>query len=370
MILYLKKCLEQKEYPMANVAIHYFSGTGNTDHAAKVLAEELEKHYESIKLIRVKKGMKPVQGSYNYHIVLFPVYALTIPYSLEVYLKKLQDGRNVKTAVIANHGMINLKGGLNTGYESQSTLKAARILKKRNYNVMIIDAVGYPENITIFASALKKDNEKAIIEAGDEKIRKIAHKIAKGEKSLKKYNLLDTTLGWLFGFVFTYLGRWQFGKLYIADKDCNGCKICEKACPTHAIRMVYKRPRWNYRCDACLCCYNRCPENAIQVSLVRLAAILAISIWPIFYVIEKYQYIFEAVLGWLPFPIFVFLTTNPLFTALFCIAVYCVICLALLFLSDKVFFLLEQAPFIRRLFELTYSKNLRRYLAPGYKPEK
>lgn len=51
-------------------------------------------------------------------------------------MKKFVGRSGAKAVVIANHGMVNTKGGWHTGYESQSLIQAARILRRRNFDVL------------------------------------------------------------------------------------------------------------------------------------------------------------------------------------------------------------------------------------------
>lgn len=45
---------------------------------------------------------------------------------------------------------------------------------------------------------------------------------------------------------------------------CTTCRTCEKNCPVSAIRMVGRRPAFDYEaCIRCYCCQELCPEQAI-----------------------------------------------------------------------------------------------------------
>ncbi|MEI6578536.1 MAG: EFR1 family ferrodoxin, partial [Eubacteriales bacterium] len=52
-------------------------------------------------------------------------------------------------------------------------------------------------------------------------------------------------------------------KYFYATDACNKCKICEKYCPIHTIKVAEK-PAWGKECTQCLSCINRCPVQAIQ----------------------------------------------------------------------------------------------------------
>ncbi len=48
------------------------------------------------------------------------------------------------------------------------------------------------------------------------------------------------------------------------DEKCNGCAICEKACPVSNIVMAAEKPTWLHQCEQCLACIQWCPKEAIQ----------------------------------------------------------------------------------------------------------
>ncbi len=59
------------------------------------------------------------------------------------------------------------------------------------------------------------------------------------------------------------------GKLFFADRDCNGCGLCAKTCPNDAIKMIgtdHPRPFWTHACEACIRCMAYCQRRAVQVS--------------------------------------------------------------------------------------------------------
>jgi len=48
------------------------------------------------------------------------------------------------------------------------------------------------------------------------------------------------------------------------SEACTTCRTCEKNCPVSAIRMVKRRPEFDYdTCIRCYCCQELCPERAI-----------------------------------------------------------------------------------------------------------
>jgi uncharacterized protein (DUF362 family)/NAD-dependent dihydropyrimidine dehydrogenase PreA subunit len=65
------------------------------------------------------------------------------------------------------------------------------------------------------------------------------------------------------------IGRWvrrhAASRPFLENRDaCTTCRTCEKDCPVTAIRMVGRRPEFDYdACIRCYCCQELCPEQAI-----------------------------------------------------------------------------------------------------------
>ncbi len=51
-------------------------------------------------------------------------------------------------------------------------------------------------------------------------------------------------------------------------EDCNSCKICDRACPSH-IQVSEKRSVISEECIACFECVNACPKRALEMRIVR-----------------------------------------------------------------------------------------------------
>lgn len=349
----------QRGVKMKKASIFYYTGAGNSAHAAKVLANELKKMKWGVQTIRIRGKADNENLKADLLVFIYPVYALSCPYGFIKYIKSLKNGNGSKTAVIANHGMANLKGGINTGYEGNGPEQARKILIKRNFDVFYTGAVGYPENITLIANAIPDKIAKEIITDADRELIKF-------KTSIKKYIFFESILSVSFGWLLNKWGRWHIGKLYSADNDCNNCGKCVKSCPAGCIKIFNKKPRWNWNCQACFGCFNICPKKSINVSIARAVLLLAVGFVILCPMIVYFGKIFDFLTVFFQVDVNIIFISNFIYI-LTSIIVYMAIYLISIYLLEKIIFILEQIPRVKIFFMLTYSKRLKRYFAFSYK---
>ena len=64
-------------------------------------------------------------------------------------------------------------------------------------------------------------------------------------------------------------------RIWVADEGCIGCRLCERACPTGAMRVEDKQARIDYAlciacgmlCIACGICATKCRKGVIHDTL-------------------------------------------------------------------------------------------------------
>ncbi len=169
------------------------------------------------------------------------------------------------------------------------------------------------------------------------------------------------------GSSFRLIGRRFFGKIYIADKNCNACGICVKSCPANVISIkgiLHKKPFWNFNCENCNRCINLCPKKAIQVSTLRLILHMTTNI-ALFVICFRLLPVFYILISGFLGTILTIIADAALFFLILLIAI-----LLQFYILDRFFFLLEQIPFIGKIFEASYTRNFNRYIAPGFNPLK
>src|SRR5512137_1183111 len=88
------KCRSHREFAdmLKTCVIHYFSGTGNTHHAATVMQHTLEQAGVTVTLVNMERSSPSTSSSADVHVIMFPLYAFAAPALVRRYLKRLPHG--------------------------------------------------------------------------------------------------------------------------------------------------------------------------------------------------------------------------------------------------------------------------------------
>lgn len=230
--------------------ILYFTGTGNSYHAAKVLAEQLEDQLVSLNKM-MKAGEDVTLTSETPFVVVAPVYCWRIPRVVEDFLNKVTFEGNKDMAFILTCG--DSIGDAGT--------YAKRFCEEKGLNYKGMAEVVMPENYITMFKAPEPDKEAQIMKVADHRIKQIGAKLAKGEvltQKGKKFKVLSTIVNPVFYKLF------MTAKPFWVKEECSGCGFCEKICPVNNIRIEDGRPVWGDNCTQCMACICGCPEEAIE----------------------------------------------------------------------------------------------------------
>ncbi|NLO46052.1 MAG: 4Fe-4S binding protein [Clostridiales bacterium] len=227
--------------------IYYFSGTGNSKWVAETIAEKTGD--ELLKITDALKEGKQIHIDKNSRIgIVFPVYAWNLPIPVAEFIKLLDiDGGAYIYAVCTCGDNVGL---------------TVNILKKRirlcgGYSVKMPDNYIPAFDVDDAQTALEKvrdASKKLDIICGDINSEKARFDYDKGRFAALK----------------SYAASYLFNKYALSSKpfytepSCDGCKLCERSCPTENITVVDGMPFWGDKCVQCLACIHRCPQKAIQ----------------------------------------------------------------------------------------------------------
>ena len=228
--------------------IFYFSGTGNSLHAAKVLCD-------NEKLV----DMAAVQqkGKYGFHIregeavgLVCPVYYSGIPKIVLEFIRhvKLKDNYSYIYLVVT-HG----------GGPGGAAYMTWRELKKRGYRLDAAFDVKMPSNYCFFGKDADPEEEDRRIREAEPVIQKIREAVLRRETTPMTFGPGEKLCAWS---MYPLCDRYMPTKRFYTDDRCVGCGVCASRCPQKCIEMIEGVPVWtNDRCIRCMSCL-RC--NAIQ----------------------------------------------------------------------------------------------------------
>lgn len=234
--------------------IFYFSATGNCKYVATRIAEATKESMVSI-VDCIEDNTWQFQIGENECIgIIAPTYVWGIPTIVATFLERVQFIATKKPYVyyIATFGTTPARSGQ----------QANRYLKK--YAGIEVDAyysVKMPDTWTPFFDLSDKSRVARINEEVEPQLEKVITRIQGQQRGnfMQRQGLSILSLVYP---VYRYLRRTKHLKL---KASCNGCGVCAKKCPAHAIAMQAGTPVWKKdQCIMCLGCLHRCPQFAIQ----------------------------------------------------------------------------------------------------------
>lgn len=232
--------------------IFYFSGTGNSQLAAKQLAAELNDTLVSINHC-LKAGEKNPFHSERPLVFVAPTYAWRLPKLVETWIRETEF-----------HGCRDAYFILTCG-DSCGNAEAyvRRLCTEKGFQFRGFASVLMPENYLAMFPTPDKAEAEAILNAARLSISTLSARLCAGEPFSKERPLL---MGKLLSGPINPL----FYRFFVSDKGfrvsdiCISCGLCAQRCPLANISMVDKKPRWKGNCTHCMACIGGCPTEAIE----------------------------------------------------------------------------------------------------------
>ena len=236
--------------------IFYFSGCGNSRHAAETIAAGLNDT-----LIFIPEATRECR--YEYELTqgerlgfVFPVYAWAPPQLVLDFLQKLQ----LKTK--PDYLYFACTCGDECGLTEKFFRKA---VEEKGWSLSACFSMKMPETY-IGMPGFKLDSEekaKQKIEAANVTLTRNIPRL------LDKEQFSEMDLGkaaWLKSRVInkSFNKYATDDKKYLSTKECIHCGKCVEVCPLKNVSLENGHPKWNGHCTMCMACYHHCPVNAIQ----------------------------------------------------------------------------------------------------------
>lgn len=244
--------------------IYWYSGTGNSRHAARRLSELI--HDSDLRFIPAVLGIKPEKqsgrkkGNLDADSIgfVFPVYSWGVPPVVLELIGRL-DAKDLKERYV----WAVLTCGDEAGLAAKMFQDA---LKRKGIGVSAIFTLIMPNDYVMLPGFSTDSPAVASQKIKDAEARL---KYISGKLSAKKEmrDVHKGSLPWLKTKLVYPLFR-RFGvqtKRWKVDADkCISCGKCAAACPAYNIHMEGGRPKWKKRCFSCTACFHVCPRRAID----------------------------------------------------------------------------------------------------------
>ena len=230
----------------------YFSGTGNSRFAAKLLAKELEDEILDAGRL-IKAGEIGDFQSEKPWVFVAPTYIWQMPRLFSEFIKSATFSGSQRAYFV-----------LTCGGEIGAAGQYAQLLtKEKGLIYQGILQVAMPENFITMFNAPGEDKIREMIGAARLVLRKGAEYIRQGESfPVHKCGALDKLKSGPVneGFNRFFLKSTGF---YATDR-CISCGKCAELCVLNNIHLVDGRPVWGEHCTQCMACICRCPREAIE----------------------------------------------------------------------------------------------------------
>lgn len=249
-----------------SIGLFYFSGTGNTQVVAELLAKAFEHHGARVEIARIEHVLQGKAQfdpeAYSLVGIGHPIHGFDAPRILYDFIDMLPPVENKRTFIFKSAGdFISVNNGA-----SKTALKQ---LKRKGYSVFYDRIVCMPTNW-----AMKYDDtfSKQLCYTAIAKAEHMAGEILAGRSRDLKINPL---LRWMMRLISRGedRGARRFGSELVVTDACTNCNKCIDNCPTANIRRENGRIRFRNECVWCMRCIYACPQRAIVPRFAKFCAL-------------------------------------------------------------------------------------------------
>ncbi len=238
--------------------IYYFSGTGNSLHAAR----ELAARFPDASLVPIMAALQKKEIKTRAEVVglVFPIHAFTIPWPVRAFIEKA-DFRSASFifAIATRECFAKVFDDID------------KLLKRQGKGLDAGFSFEMPQNYIpiyeVYTQAEIERVEAAMLEGLDFVVQTITELGAHRPKDPAwafplSHGVLPLVSTWYHSVQLPKLAR----SFYTEDR-CTGCGVCQEVCLSDKIRLEDGRPVWDetVQCTYCFACLHYCPEAAVQI---------------------------------------------------------------------------------------------------------
>lgn len=229
--------------------IFYFSGTGNSEGIAILLAERLRDQAANIIGAEAERYCFGPDDRVGF---VFPIYAYVAPGPMLEFAKKIRSNGAYTFAVPT----FSNAAGCTLEHFSQTACHL-----DGGFGIKM------PDNMPVF-DKIVETRETAVekLRLAIPRFEAVAEKIANREHGFDiHYGPTPEAFTWEGGIRYLKENPFKTTAYHVLGDACIGCGICAEVCPAKAIEMEDGRPVWiKEDCYVCMACLNHCPTEAVQ----------------------------------------------------------------------------------------------------------
>lgn len=234
--------------------IYYFTGTGNSMRAARVISGQLKE----TEIVSMRSDPKDFPAT-DCDIVgfIYPVYHWTMPAPAVTFVEGLDINPDAYVFVIAMPSFIC----------GEACERLAEILKKKNvrldYGSIVYSVANYAIVYPPFPPA------KLRVPRTEKKLKRIALEIAnlKKREYPRESKFIKRRKERVMG---PYLELQKYAdNPFTVNEDCISCGLCSRVCPCKNIELVEGTPTFLHHCANCMACVVSCPKRAIGYEITK-----------------------------------------------------------------------------------------------------
>ncbi|KAB3525438.1 EFR1 family ferrodoxin [Alkaliphilus serpentinus] len=235
--------------------VYYFSGTGNSYYAAKIISQQLGATL--LPVLSLKKG-DSIKA--DFLCFVFPIYDFKAPKKVLETIENLSEVQANSIVAIATYGVALSKALYNFN----------EVLEKKGAGLSQGYGIKFPHN-AVGSISLSQSEISSRLNKAEEKLTQIVYSIKNQEYStIEKTSLFEDMtiikqMPVLLKFLYILLTKGANSLKFNTTKDCTSCGQCVKICPVDNIQLKGSLPVFGDNCTSCFACIQWCPQHSIHM---------------------------------------------------------------------------------------------------------